>query len=388
MNKKTLGLVAAMAMGNGTAQAANKVADGYNEFGFKLLRHLAAQTKTASVSISPYSVASVLALAHNGAAGKTRLEIAKTLNLPAITPPLLNEASFELTSILRNAGPKNKVAIANGVWTNKNVAIKPRFISAAKVNHRAQVQSADFGAPATLRRINDFVGANTAGKIPSILDTLDDSAVAVLVNAVYFKGVWQHQFDPAQTRPGDFSAPGGKKQAQFMAQTGQFQYLDTAQAQVLTLTYDGGKYAMTIALPKGKTTADGLLKTLNAKTWRQWSTPKSYEEGTVKFPRLKINSSVELSDALAALGMPLAFQRNADFSNLTSAKPVWISRVNHKTVVEVNEKGTEAAAATGMTMMRGPAPKPFTFTANRPFLMSIQENHTGTILFLSRVTQP
>ncbi len=383
------GTLSAHGQPNGKVGAIMPLADGYNEFGFKLLRRVAAGKKNASVCVSPYSVASALALAHSGAAGRTRQEIAQLLGAKKMTPAQLNVANRELSALMTKAGPHTRVAVANGVWTNKSAAIKPQFLKNAQQFFAARTRSADFASPSTLRGINDFVRQNTGGKIPGILDALDSSGVLVLVNAVYFKGQWQTKFDPAKTRPGPFFSPSGQRSVPFMEQTGDFNYVDAKQAQVLTLPYEGGRYQMTIALPKGKISVDALLNSLDAKTWREWAQSRMPEPGTIKLPKVKLSASADLDKILAALGMKSAFSaQHADFSNLTPEKPVWISQVKHKTVIEVNESGTEAAGATGMTMLRGAAPTPFTFIANRPFVMAIQESESGAILFLSRMSAP
>jgi serpin B len=214
-----------------------------------------------------------------------------------------------------------------------------------------------------------------------------------LINAVYFKGQWQNKFDAARTQPQPFHLADGKtKQTPLMAQSGSYQYFKGENFQAVSLPYGQGGAALYLFLPNEGVSLSSWLGGLSFQNWQQWMTSFRNAQGDVKLPRFKMDYSRELNNALTALGMGVAFDRSkANFSGIREQKDLFISQVKHKAVLEVNEEGSEAAAATsvaiGMTSVRR-EPERFSFIADRPFLLAIRDQQTGAILFLGAVFEP
>ncbi len=217
---------------------------------------------------------------------------------------------------------------------------------------------------------------------------LDGSTILVLTNAIYFKGTWLKQFDPANTKERDFRAPGGPVKASMMFQKGKFSYGEADDAQALEMPYEGERLSMVVVLPKESARLEAVEAKMVAEGLDPWLERMKPTQVEVLFPRFKAESSLALSGALKQLGMVKAFG-GGDFSGISSGGGLQISEVIHRAIVEVNEEGTEAAAATGVVMVRsavvGP---PVQFLADRPFLFAIRDRETGALLFVGRLVQP
>ncbi|HEX4999726.1 MAG TPA: serpin family protein, partial [Terriglobia bacterium] len=235
---------------------------------------------------------------------------------------------------------------------------------------------------------------NTKGHIPSIIDKIDAQQVLFLINAVYFKGEWQARFDKAKTKSETFHLNGGReKPMPLMARSGRFSYYRGDRFQAVELPYGTGGANATLFLPDTGYSIDEFLKGLTFDKWNEWTRALRQAPGEVRIPRFKLDFSVMLNDPLKGLGMPTAFQPDrADFSGMRKERDLYISEVRHKAVVEVNEEGTEAAAATSVgisvTSVQINPQQPFTFVADRPFLMAIRDRQTGAILFLGAIMEP
>jgi serpin B len=215
------------------------------------------------------------------------------------------------------------------------------------------------------------------------------------VNAVYFKGTWQTKFQPSSTRNAPFHLTAKKKKSvPMMTQSGDFEYYENESAttpfQAISLPYGDGHLGLYLFLPGPKSSVDALMKELTSANWKGWISGLSEQKGVVSLPRFKMDYEAELTAPLQKLGINQMFSPSADFSNISSIKPLYVSEVLHKTTIEVNEEGTEAAAATGDIMATGNASvdEPFQFIADRPFIAAICDNATDTILFLGVVRDP
>jgi serpin B len=219
---------------------------------------------------------------------------------------------------------------------------------------------------------------------------LDPLTRLVLTNAIYFKGKWASQFKPELTQDAPFTLPGGEKSTvSMMNQKERFGYSETEQLQILELPYVNDDLSMVVLLPRKTDGVKDLEKQLNSDTLKNWITGLHKREVQVFFPRFKMTSEFELGQVLGEMGMPDAFSGNADFSGMTGNKDLFISAVVHKAYVDVNEEGTEAAAATGVVMrVTSVETPPPVFRADHPFIFLIRDNHTGSILFLGRLENP
>jgi serpin B len=368
-----------------------RLAAADNQFGFDLFNQLLKEDQGKNVFFSPLSIAFALAMTYNGAAGETRDAMVRVLRLKGMNLDELNQASAALTKTLKSADPQIELAIANSLWARQGVKFNETFLARNRQYFNAEVASIDFTSPQAAGTINAWVNKNTKGKIPAIVDRID-AQVLFLVNAVYFKGQWQKKFDKALTQDQPFHlASGAQKQIPLMSQTGSYPYPRGEKFQAVSLPYGNGGTSLCLFLPDEGASLNDFLKGLTYERWEQWMKSFRKTPGTVKLPRFKLDYDRNLNDTLKALGMGVAFTNNADFSGMRAERDLKISEVKHKAIVEVNEEGTEAAAATSVgmrtTSMR-PQQEPFTFIADRPFLMAIRHQDSGTILFLGTVMEP
>lgn len=375
----------------GTNAALDKVVRADNALGFKLLAETRKARTDGNVFQSPLGLALALGMAGNGARGQTLEQIAATLQMPGLAPSAWNEGNQMLLGHLSGLDPKITLEIANSLWLQTDAKIKPDFVASCEKSYRAEVADVDFRNPATLKRINDWVSQNTQGKIPSIFDPpLPPDLRLVLLDAIYFKGTWETPFDKKLTRDQPFTLRGGQAVPHpRMSRKGRMNYLESTGFQAVILPYQSGQVSLCVFLPKGN--LESFIMELTPENWEQWMARFRSREGTLELPRFKLENKYELNEELAALGMPRAFSRQAEFGGISDG-PLFISKMVQKTFVEVNEEGTEAAAATGIAVMpslvrREPEP-PFTMIVDRPFYVAIRDNQTGAILFHGVIEDP
>jgi len=360
-----------------------------NDFGFRLLHWLAADTPTGNIFFAPFSVSQALTLTMTGAGGQTRADMAKTLGLSALTPGQINDANALRLPSLENPEPKVELSVANALWANVGIKFAPQFQADAKRFYGAEATTLNFGDPSGAAAINSWVSTNTQGKITEIVSQgAVAHASAVLTNAVYFHGLWQSPFDKAATADAPFYLAGKQtKTVPLMSQESSFDYLQTPQFQAVRLPYGKGRLSMLVFLPASGTTADSFAATLNSQSLNQWQGAMKPTELTLFLPRFKANYSVTLNKPLSALGMGSAFG-GADFGPM-GLSGVHISAVLHKAVLDVDEKGTTAAAATAVVMTASAHPSPLTtMRVDRPFVCVLRDSVTGAILFAGIIREP
>lgn len=371
----------------------SRIAAASNAFGFDLLQQLQRQAANENVFFSPLSVSLALAMTYNGAVGETKQAMQRALRIEGMNHAELNKSSAELLDALKSSDPKIEMIIANSLWARGGALFNEAFLARNRQFYRAEIASLDFSSPQSVATINRWVAANTKGKISRIIDQISSDDVMFLINAVYFKGLWRKRFDKALTQTQPFHLSGGwRKQTPMMTQSGDYLYYRGDKFQAVSLPYGEGRISLCLFLPDRGSSLDGFLKSLSYQNWEKWINSFKNMPGDVKLPRFKLDYENSLNDALKALGMGAAFSASqADFSGIRQQRDLFISEVKHKAVVEVNEEGTEAAAATsvgiGITSV-GPEPQRFTFVADRPFLMAIRDSQTGAILFMGAVKEP
>lgn len=380
------------AIGVNTAQAADSDKGNQNAassaFGFDLFKQVLKQDRDKNVFVSPTSVSLALSMVYNGAEGQTRQVMAKTLNLKDASIDGANKANAALIEFLATPEPGLKLEIANSLWTRENVAIKPEFIQRNRDSFRADVFDLDFADPSAPTTINNWVNKRTQSKITRLVDRIDSAQVMIAVNAVYFKGTWTDPFDPKWTRNESFSLADGKtKPVPMMCRNGNYSYYKGPGFSAVSIPYGKGKMSMYVFLPDEGTKLSAFLDGLNPKSFDEWVSNFSAQQVLVMLPKFKIEYGVALNDSLVAMGMGEAFSKGANFSGISST-PLWIGQVVHKTYVNVDEEGTEAAAATGVFMAAGPRPQFVEFKVDRPFFCVIRDNKTGEMLFMGTVVDP
>ena len=371
----------------------NRLASANTRFGFKLFDQLAKQDAGKNIFISPSSVALTLAMIYNGARSETQQAMATTLELQGMSLPEINQANATLRALLVSADPKVQLNVANSLWTRKGLAFKPEFMQRNRDFYAAEISDLDFAAPNAPQKINDWVNRKTNGKINKIVDQIPGDAVLYLLNAIYFRGFWAAPFDKAKTKDGQFTLlSGAKKKILLMSQNGRFRYFENEKFQAINLPYDAGRMSMYVFLPAKNSSLKNFQADLSATNFESWVAQLRSAEGNIALPRFKLEYEIVLNNTLKALGMATAFDpQRANFGEMyaKSAGPnVFIGEVKHKTFVEVNEEGTEAAAVTSGGMHVTSYVPPFSMTVDRPFFCAILDNQTGTILFMGAIVEP
>jgi serine protease inhibitor len=372
-----------------------KLAAANTGFAFNLLKEITKEQPARNVVISPYSVSSVLQMVCNGAGGRTQQELEQVLGTTGMSMSAMNEASRALSQAIK-AGTSNVVLnSANAIWYRKSIPVKPEFLACNQQFYQAQVEGLDFNDPASVGIMNAWVSEMTRGRIPSIVaGPISPLTCLYLANAVYFKGAWPVPFEARNTKERIFHLRGGQqKQLPMMTRTDDFFYRRGTGYQAVRLPYKGWEMAMYVFLPDADSSPEKLLASMNGGRWQRITLPGfSDRKGTLIVPRFKVEYGVDLKKPLRALGLRHAFE-SADFSRMSS-DPLFISEALHKTFVEVNEEGTEAAAATRVGVAKGSPmepPKPFEMIVDRPFLVVIHRlapDTGGSILFMGVVFDP
>jgi serpin B len=385
------------AQGAETPPAADRAAvvEGDNTFALDLygqLRH-----HDGNLFFSPASISTALAMAYAGARGDTASEMAETLHF-TLPPAQLHPAIGALLGDLNGAHDGYQLSVANALWAQRGSTFLEDFLKIMNTDYGAGLNQVDFktATEAARQTINRWVEQKTQDKIKDLLQpgVLQPSTRLVLTNAIYFKGDWQTQFDKAQTRTEDFHAsPATTLQVPLMHREGGFNYLKDPTFQALEIPYKNKQLSMIIFLPNdssGLTALEQLLTASNTQQWLRQLAPVS--KVIVTIPKFKMTQEFELGGTLSAMGMPEAFTGSADFSAMTGSRDFAISAVIHKAYVDVNEEGTEAAAATAVTMralaIRLPDQPPPVFRADHPFVFLIRDNRSNSILFMGRVANP
>lgn len=374
--------------------AETKLVQADNRFAFKLFREVSQREEPGrNIFISPLSVAMALGMAYNGAAGSTRDAMARTLELAGMTVDEVNQAYRDLIDLLRTLDPRVELILANSIWHRPQFTPLSSFLDVNRRYFDADVRALDFSRSDAADVINQWVDENTRGKIPTIVPgAIPEHIVAYLINAIYFKGDWAQRFDEDRTRDQPFRlSDGGSVDVPMMSSEEEHSVrLFSGDVVVLDLPYGGGAYSMTVVLPPEPSGAHQLATALSQEQWSGWIGALDSSDVFVSLPKFTLEYGITLNDALKALGMEEAFDPcRADLSNMFDLAPdrrFWIDDVRHKTFVDVNERGTEAAAVTSVGI--GATSAPPRYVVDRPFLFAIRERFSGTVLFMGKIMNP
>jgi serine protease inhibitor len=367
----------------------------YSTFGIDLYLKAVETDLRRNVFISPASVGLALAMAWNGSAGQTQEAMAAALRLPSSDLAVVNEADARLIDAMGARRKGVELNVANSLWARQGIDFKAAFLGTNTRFYRAEVRKIDFADSSSPGVINAWVAEKTKGKIREVVGSLDSLAILYLINAIYFKGTWRVEFDPKATRNWTFHGTAGEKIVKMMQRSGEFSYREGSDGQAVRLPYGDGRIGMYVFLPAEKSSLAEFHSHLTSKSWKRWLGEFAEREGILGLPRFKIEYETKLRKPLTALGMGVAFDgERADFSNMLITSPgknAYIHDVIHKTYCEVNEEGTEAAAATGVevrTLSYEKPPKRFVMICDRPFFFAIADEETGLILFLGSIVDP
>ena len=364
---------------------------------FALELYAQLQPNPGNLFFSPYSISTALAMTYAGARGETKEEMRRVLHFDA-DPGELHESFDRLQHRLDEAGKLGgmQLKIVNALWAQKGYPFLTDFLETAKSHYHANLNQADFGTEAETSRnaINGWVTQETHDRIQNLLPSgsINDQTRLVLANAIYFKAAWAKPYDKSLTSTQPFHLSTTQQvQVPLMHQTEDVNYTENADFQAVEVPYRGNKLSMVILLPRQVDACGQLEKRLTPALLASWLAELKPQQVEIFFPRFKLESSLNLKTPLSRLGMPIAFNGGADFSGMDGTRRLHILDVFHKAWGEVNEEGTEAAAATGVVMvpqvLRLPAPTPV-FRADHPFVFLIRHTGSGSVLFLGRLANP
>lgn len=370
--------------------------DGNRAFGLTIFRRLCESDPYENIFISPAGISTALAMTANGASGETLQEMLGALHLQGISLEEMNLAFAGLQSILQNPDPKVELAVANSLWARQGVDFNEDFLQRNGDYFAAEVSSLDFSDPGAVLAMNRWVEQQTRGKIEEIIQApIDPLTVLFLINAIYFNGAWSDEFNPNKTREIPFKLPDGtEKDHPLMFREASYRYFQGNNFEAVILSYGKNRrIGMTIFLPSPKSSLAEFYGELTPDAWAAWLLSFREMEGEVGLPRFKFEYEASLNAILKKMGMESAFDpQRADFSGMCPVPPeIYISDVKHRTYVDVNEKGTEAAAVTSVecrTTSLQPESDRFSMIINRPFFFTITDEKTGVLLFMGQVNEP
>jgi serine protease inhibitor len=365
----------------------NKIVTGSNEFAFNLFRTGNLSQHKANVFISPLSASMALGMTANGANGTTYEEMRTALRLSGATREEVGGGYKSLITLLTGLDPQTNFTIANSIWYEQTFPFNTSFLDESKTYFNAQIQALDFTSPSAVTTINSWVSAQTNDKIKKILDSIDPSEVMFLINAIYFKGSWQKQFDKSKTVAAPFhAADGTTATVQMMTRAAGVQSAFTPEYAAVDLPYGNSAFTMTVVLPSQNADIDSFAESFDQAKWNSLVTSLHESDVPVYLPRFRIEWNRQLKGDLQALGMRRPFVDGADFTRMSPlGAGLIITQVLQKTFVDVDEEGTEAAAVTLVGV--GTTSMPIPFRADRPFLVVIRERFSGTILFIGKIAK-
>jgi serine protease inhibitor len=358
-----------------------------NAFGFDLLGEVASEDRDRSVFLSPFSASMALGMTLNGADGGTFDAMRQTLRFGELSQEEINASYRGLLDLLVDLDPDVELAIGNAVWHREGVAVREDFRARVEEAFDARVEGLDFAAPGAADAINAWVSEATQGRIEEMVEPpIPAQIVAYLMNAVYFNAGWTEVFDPEWTRTEEFHLlDGSTAPVELMTREDTLRFAHTARYHAVDLPYAGQAFSMTVVVPRDGVTVHDLVDELDAAAWDDLTGSFGTYRVQVSLPRFELEWEGVLNDALSAMGMGPAFESGADFSRMFEGTGAWIDQVKQKSFVRVDEEGTEAAAATSVSMTVSMPPQ---VRADRPFLFALRERLSGTILFLGVIVEP
>jgi serine protease inhibitor len=367
-----------------------KLVTAINGFAFRVFSQLSERGKNRNLFISPLSLSIVMALLHNGADGSTKQELAQLLGIQDIEPDRVNTAYAALIDGLEQRSHHfSHLDIANSLWARQGLTFKSEFHQSSQNFYSTEVFNLDFAKSDNLSAINAWIDRQTNGKIKEIVSLGDFNAntILILLNAIYFRGVWKQQFNKADTKESPFILSEHKSKLHpMMSQSGTYDYFQNQNFQAIALPYSESDIHTIVFLPDDRDSLTDFLHRLNFERFQEWRSQFLRMQGDLVLPRFTIEYEESLMDVFKTLGLKIALSVSANYQNIAN-ESIAISDIKHKALIEVNEEGTEASAATGVMMQRSLRQK-FSMVVNRPFFCVIQDDRTGVILFMGAVWEP
>lgn len=342
-----------------------------------------------NIFISPFSISTALTMTTNGAAGQTLDGMQSTLQIAGLGLAEVNTSYKTLLNTLPLLDTNTKLKLANSIWHQTDYPVLSSFLQSNSTYYNSDILPVNFRNPAVIGQVNDWVETHTDGLIKETISELDANTIMLLINAIYFKGAWRTKFDPASTQTADFFTASGTEQVNMMhIPASDFPYFHNELFQAIDLPYGDSIYSMSVFLPKEGHDVNEIVAALNGTTWNQWLSAFQAKAVELYLPKFKMAYDKKLKRTLVDMGMGLAFSDAAEFTRMIQDGGVKIDDVIHKSFVEVDEKGTEAAAVTVVIIIETSVPSIPTVHVNRPFLFVIRDNKTNSILFMGKMMNP
>ncbi|MBN1926156.1 MAG: serpin family protein [Prolixibacteraceae bacterium] len=368
-------------------QKSQTLVEADNSMGIDLFQRIC-QEESGNVTISPLSVSLALGMTYNGAKEETKLAMQEAMHLSGLTANEINQGYKYLMDALLAADPEVTLDIAQSIWYRDDMNVLPDFIEVNQTYYDAKVSELDFSSPDALEIINGWIADKTHDKISDMIEEIEPTHVMFLVNAIYFNGTWKTSFDETLTRKQPFTKEDGTTiDVDMMCASDSVNYQVDELFSSIELPYGDGNFNIVVMLPAHSKTCDDVINEITPEKWEQWMGNYTMTYlSTLQLPKFKTEFEMKLNDILSAMGMEIAFDPRANFKGITTDTDIWIDYVQHNTFIDVNEKGTEAAAATVVAMEWRSAVN--MFVANKPFVWAITEKETGAILFIGKMMEP
>lgn len=371
-----------------------ELVDAGQTFSYSLFKQTLRREESGNIFISPLSVSMALGMTLNGADGKTATAMKNTLALQGLTMPEINESYASLIKLLQEADPAVKMKLANSIWIRDGFPVKQPFKETGRKFFEARIEALDFSDPNAPDIINQWVSDHTGQLIDGIIEgRIPDEVVMYLINAIYFKGDWQHPFDPDDTQKRKFTMQDGSEQKlAMMSQKDTLSAYISDEVQLLDLPYGGGLFSMTLMMPAGSQTSIDSFVTeqLTSENMQRWLSSASVAPTDISLPKFEMEYKVSMNEILKSMGMGVAFvPGSANFSKISDSGKLFIDKVMHKSFLTVDEEGTEAAAATSVSIgLTSASPQARSIHFNRPFVFVIRERTSSAILFMGVMRNP
>lgn len=373
-----------------STKPAGEISIANNKIAFKMLNATFNENKDKNTVISPMSLSTILAITQNGADGSTKEEMKKALEVTGVDDKIINE---EYKNIIANFNSIEtlKVKMANSIWIDKGMSINEEFKNIGRDYYESEINDVDFSKSKTTDTINKWISDNTAEKIKKIVDKFDNDTAMVLVNTLYFKGDWSVPFKKEGTQKKDFNLLDGTiEKVDMMQGNMNLDYLKENNFEAIRMPYKDKNFGMYVFLPSENSSVESVMKEMNYENWNKWKGKFNSKDCIVEVPKLHMEFEQKLNEMLMDFGMKSAFKPEANFSKLRKENNLFISLVKQKCYIDVDEKGTEAAAAT-VVVMKTTSTNPEEmekFIADRPFIYAITDSKTDSILFMGTVEKP
>lgn len=367
----------------------NAILEANKKFAFDIYHNL--KVDEGNIFYSPYGLSTALAMTYAGAKGETKSQMAKVLHLNEKDKDLHKSFGIIQEKFNKLSSEVIKLELANGLWADRNWKFLDSYFDLINNDYKAVARNIDMqNKVKTAEIINKWTSDKTHGKIDEIVSPDDfDLARLVLTNAIYFKGTWKYKFDKENTKKNNFFLHDKSKvKVDFMQLSDTLNYFENERAQVLEIPYSGEDISMILILPDKRSGIRNFEKDFSLEEYERWNSLLKPVDINIFIPKFKLEYEKEFKQVLSDLGMPIAFSQAADFSGMTGKLDLQIDEVKHKSFIEINEEGSEAAAVTVVIMREKSAVIKKAFNANRPFIIIIKENSTNSILFMGRIENP